>query len=325
MAAGEQARASGGRLERGNPRYGVHVPLEVTVLRSGIADRVPGRSVDLSERGVAVVLAAELAAGEAVGLELQLPEQAQLQRWRAVVRYQDKLRCGMEFAGLSAEQRAAIRNCTEKLKPVREQVLPSFRPFETLAEALADYGKDDAERGKVGPVDKPVDRPVKGPLKSEEADARVPFAEDKSGGRGSNRTFFLLIFLVATCAILLTVFWVRWNRGWAELESGLPDGQEAANVIPQLQVPAVELEKLIVHRVDPDYPAEARKANLQTVIALDVIVGKDGSVVSVRPLNGPDILARSAVDALRWWKFEPYRLNGAPAVVETTLAVEFKP
>ncbi|MGA8428723.1 MAG: energy transducer TonB [Candidatus Sulfotelmatobacter sp.] len=321
MAAGGQARRSEGRLERSNPRYGVHVPLEVTVLRSGIADRVPGRSVDLSERGVAVVLAAELAAGEAVGLELQLPEQAQLQRWRAVVRYQDKLRCGMEFAGLSADQRAAIRDCTEKLKPVPELVLPSFRPFETLAEALAGYGKDDDERGKVGPGV----RPVKSPLKSEEADARVPFAEDKSGGHGSNRTFFLLIFLVATCAILLTVFWVRWNRSWEELESGLPVGQEAANVIPQLQVPAVDLEKLIVHRVDPDYPAEARKANLQTVIALDVIVGKDGSVVSVRPLNGPDILARSAVDALRWWKFEPYRVNGAPAVVETTLAVEFKP
>lgn len=317
MATGGQAHGSGGRLERSNPRYGVHVPLEVTVLRSGIADRVPGRSVDLSERGVAVVLAAELAAGEAVGLELQLPEQAQLHRWRAVVRYQDKLRCGMEFAGLSAEQRAAIRDCTEKLKPVREQVLPSFRPFETLAEALADYGKDEDESGK--------DKPVKIPSKSAEADARVPFAENKSGGPGSNRTFFLLIFLVATCAILLTVFWVRWNRGWEELESGLFVGQETANVTAQLQVPAVELEKLIVHRVDPDYPAEARKANLQTVIALDVIVGKDGSVVSVRPLNGPDILARSAVDALRWWKFEPYRVNGAPAVVETTLAVEFKP
>jgi hypothetical protein len=27
---------------------------------------------------------------------------------------------------------------------------------------------------------------------------------------------------------------------------------------------------------------------------------------------------------LRWWKFEPYRLNGEPAVVETTLAVEFR-
>jgi protein TonB len=44
----------------------------------------------------------------------------------------------------------------------------------------------------------------------------------------------------------------------------------------------------------------------------------------MRPLNGPDILSQAAMDALRWWKFEPYRLNGEPAVVETTLAVEFR-
>jgi protein TonB len=56
-----------------------------------------------------------------------------------------------------------------------------------------------------------------------------------------------------------------------------------------------------------------------------VIVDKDGSVVSVRPLNGPEVLARAAIDALRWWKFEPYRVNGVPMVVETTLAMEFKP
>jgi protein TonB len=44
----------------------------------------------------------------------------------------------------------------------------------------------------------------------------------------------------------------------------------------------------------------------------------------MHPLNGPDVLAGAAMDALRWWKFEPYRVNGEPAIVETTVAVEFK-
>jgi protein TonB len=44
----------------------------------------------------------------------------------------------------------------------------------------------------------------------------------------------------------------------------------------------------------------------------------------MRPLNGPDVLSRAAMDALRWWKFEPYRVNGEPTAVETTVAVEFK-
>ena len=93
---------------------------------------------------------------------------------------------------------------------------------------------------------------------------------------------------------------------------------------PQAQVPAEVMEKLLVHKVEPTYPPEARKENLQGIIALDIVVGRDGSVVSMHALNGPEVLARAAMDALRWWKFEPYRVNGEPAVVETTVAVEFK-
>jgi TonB family protein len=312
MGVDGHARGWNVRTQRRIPRYGVHLPLDVTVLRSGIPDRVPGRSLNLSERGVAAVLAAELRAGEAVGVELQVPE-AQPLRWRAVVRYQDKLRCGMEFAGLSAEQRAAIRSWTEKLKaqPEPERVIASFRPLETLVEALADYGKVSVNEDHE--------------VKSERADREDPPAARKPDERGAKRIFLLLILLLTTCAILLAVFWLRWNRGWEELESGLPTRQEEALDHPQLLVPAAEMEKLIIHRVDPEYPAGARQAKLQTVIALDVIIGKDGSVLSVHPLNGPGVLGRAAVDALRWWKFEPYRVSGTPTVVETTLAVEFKP
>jgi protein TonB len=85
------------------------------------------------------------------------------------------------------------------------------------------------------------------------------------------------------------------------------------------------MQKLITHKVDPEYPAAARPRNLQAVILLDVVVGRDGSVVSVRSLGGPEVLAQAAVDALRWWRFQPYRVDGKPVVVETTVAVEFKP
>jgi TonB family protein len=238
-----------------------------------------------------------------------------------VVRYQDKLRCGMEFSGLSIEQRAAIRSCTEKLKAVPEPVMESFRPLNLLTEALSDYGKDEAgDKGK--DEGEPSESKA---VKGEHGDAADSTRSENRGGPRSRRTLVLLILLLTTCGVLLAVFWLRWNRGWDELEAGLPGRQQAAVINPQMHVQAVEMEKLIVHRVDPDYPAEARHAKLQTVIALDVIVDKDGSVVSVRPLNGPEVLARAAIDALRWWKFEPYRVNGVPMVVETTLAMEFKP
>jgi periplasmic protein TonB len=85
------------------------------------------------------------------------------------------------------------------------------------------------------------------------------------------------------------------------------------------------MEKRVTHRVDPDYPAEARPAKLQGVIVLDVVVGSDGSVVDVHALNGPEVLAQAAMRALRWWRFEPYRVDGNAVVVETTVAMEFKP
>jgi protein TonB len=58
---------------------------------------------------------------------------------------------------------------------------------------------------------------------------------------------------------------------------------------------------------------------------LDVIVGRDGSVERVYPLNGPKVLGQAAAAALRWWRFQPYLVDGKPVVVETTVAVEFKP
>jgi len=93
---------------------------------------------------------------------------------------------------------------------------------------------------------------------------------------------------------------------------------------PEAQVPAEVMQRLLIHRVEPVYPDEARKQNLQGVIALDIVVSRTGTVLSMRPLNGPDVLAHAAMDALRWWKFAPYLLDGKPAVVETTVAVEFK-
>ncbi|HEY6770228.1 MAG TPA: TonB family protein [Candidatus Sulfotelmatobacter sp.] len=335
-----------GPAQRRTPRYEVHMPLDVMVLRSGIPDRVPGRSLNLSERGVGVVLAAELMAGEAVGLEMQLPDRAQPLRWRAIVRHQDKLHCGMEFAGLSEEEKSAIRYCTEKMRAKRESAADAKPPLEIAArpedpkkaeireQAESQEKKKDRKKEPKPPArEKDRDREVDGNKESDTSQASInkggeghdSAPPDNTTGQASARPVRLWQLLVVTCAILLSVFWWRWNRGWEELESGLSLQQEAAAVSPQVQVAAEEMEKLLIHRVDPEYPAEARRARLESVIALDVIVGKDGSVVSVHPLNGPEVLTRPATDAMRWWKFEPYQVNGKPVTVETTLAVEFKP
>lgn len=297
MSAGAQARGWQGQSRRRTPRFRLQAPLDVKVLRSGIPEDLPGRSLNVCERGLAAVIAGELAPGEIVGVELRLPMSSDSVRTRAKVRYQDKLRCGLEFLGLSAEQRAAIGEWAKRTKADTE----SERADAELAavEAAGGENANDSEKEERTPPG-----------------GEVPIPRKK---RVLPRLMLSFVLILAAAA----VFWWKWNRGWKELESGL-SGQEASFQLAKLQVPAEVMQKLLVHRVEPLYPPEAKRQGLQGVIALDVVVGQDGSVLSMRALNGPDILARAAMDALRWWRFDPYRLNGEPTVVETTLAVEFK-
>jgi TonB family protein len=63
------------------------------------------------------------------------------------------------------------------------------------------------------------------------------------------------------------------------------------------------------------YPEAARRANLQGVVVLDAIIAADGTVVNIRPVSGADALVSAAMDAARWWRFRPYRVQGEPAPV----------
>jgi len=271
-------------------RYTVEAPLDVTVLRSGIPDTVPGRTVNLGEGGIAAVLAGEFLPGETVGVEVRLPLATVPLRTRAVVRHHDKLSSGMEFVGLSVEQRAAIRSLAAGW--ARAEAEPEVRP--KIAAKASGVSKTGGSGGARPPV------------------------------RKSRRQVWMV--LLVAVVILVAALWWRWNRGWHELESGLPKDEKIAEASqPRAQVPAEVMQRRITHRVDPEYPAAARREKLQGIIALSVVVGRDGSVMDVRALNGPAVLAQAAMDALRWWRFEPYRVDGQSVVAETTVAVEFRP
>src|SRR5271166_4541602 len=110
MAAEPQGQGQGQPPRRRRLRYRVQTPLDVTVLRSGVPDTLPGRSVNLGEGGVGAVLAGELPPGEAVGVEIRLPALRDPLRARAMIRHHDRMRLGMEFVGLSMEQQAVIRD-----------------------------------------------------------------------------------------------------------------------------------------------------------------------------------------------------------------------
>jgi protein TonB len=45
----------------------------------------------------------------------------------------------------------------------------------------------------------------------------------------------------------------------------------------------------------------------------------------VEVISGSPMLARAAVDAVRQWKYEPFRLNGAAIQAEASIRLDFNP
>ena len=80
---------------------------------------------------------------------------------------------------------------------------------------------------------------------------------------------------------------------------------------------------LIVKRVSPTYPPVALQQRKQGAVELLATVSKDGTITGVKILSGESILAKSAVDAVRQWKYRPYLLNGEPVEIQTQITVKF--
>jgi protein TonB len=81
----------------------------------------------------------------------------------------------------------------------------------------------------------------------------------------------------------------------------------------------------LLREVRASYTDEARRANLNGEVVLEIVVRRDGSVGDVRILQrlGSGLDER-AVQAVRQWRFAPARLKGTPVDVVVEVAVEFK-
>ncbi len=65
-------------------------------------------------------------------------------------------------------------------------------------------------------------------------------------------------------------------------------------------------------RVNPVYPSTARSVRITGVVRVDVLIDEEGKVVEVKNTNGPGMLQRAALDAIRKWQFKPFTRDGLP-------------
>ncbi|MCC6650059.1 MAG: energy transducer TonB [Candidatus Eisenbacteria bacterium] len=77
-------------------------------------------------------------------------------------------------------------------------------------------------------------------------------------------------------------------------------------------------------RVQPEYPAEARKAGTQGTVLVQALVGRDGQVKDMRLVTRVEGLDAAALMAVRQWKFRPAIFGGKPVAVWVAVPVKFE-
>jgi len=86
-----------------------------------------------------------------------------------------------------------------------------------------------------------------------------------------------------------------------------------------------EAEDRLVNRTEPEYPAKARSAHRAGNVVLEIDVAEDGSVYAIRTLSGDPLLANAATEAVRSWRYQPYRRNDHPIQFHTDVTLNFAP
>jgi TonB family protein len=82
----------------------------------------------------------------------------------------------------------------------------------------------------------------------------------------------------------------------------------------------------VIREIRPTYTPEAMRAKVQGLVVLDVVVQRDGTPGDIRIVRSldPGGLDGQAILAVRGWRFNPGRLNGAPVDVLVTIELMFR-
>src|SRR5215471_16479498 len=63
---------------------------------------------------------------------------------------------------------------------------------------------------------------------------------------------------------------------------------------------------------EPHYPATAKTRGIEGKVVLDAVVGCDGVMRELSVRTGHPLLAESALETVRQWRYRPTMVNGVP-------------
>ncbi len=84
------------------------------------------------------------------------------------------------------------------------------------------------------------------------------------------------------------------------------------------------LQGMLIAPIRPVYPVIAKAAHVEGSVVVEAVISRTGTIESLHVVSGPLMLQRAAMDAIREARYQPYRLNGEPTEVQTTITVNFR-
>lgn len=107
--------------------------------------------------------------------------------------------------------------------------------------------------------------------------------------------------------------------------SATPGAPSSGDEIPKrVRVSQGVSQGLLVYKVQPVYPPEARRERIQGTVILRAMISKEGRIADLRLISGPKELAPAAIGAVQQWRYRPYLLLGNPVAVDTEIQVNFQ-
>jgi protein TonB len=80
---------------------------------------------------------------------------------------------------------------------------------------------------------------------------------------------------------------------------------------------------MLIHRVEPVYPALAKQTHREGRVELRAIIGTDGTIQSLQVISGDTLFLMSARQAVEQWKYRPTYLNGQAVEIDTFITVVY--
>jgi periplasmic protein TonB len=96
-----------------------------------------------------------------------------------------------------------------------------------------------------------------------------------------------------------------------------------APVLQTMNISQGVSQGLLIKKVQPQYPRNALSMHVEGAVQLMATVSATGNITAVKILSGDALLTKAASDAVKQWKYKPYRLNGEPVEIQTQITVNF--